>query len=255
MIQGTFVAEYFQCSSCQFVYANNPEWIQGSFTKQLNQLDLGSVDRSLILADFMEVFCRSNNLRGAKSLDWGGGYGLLTRIMRDRGFNFFNYDPFVEDLFSGPSVGSPDEKYDCICISEVLLHLPDPRSTLKQLMGQCDYLLVTAVVPPSDISSSWWYLMPDTGQHISLFPVKTLKSIADQIGVHLTTDGRFFHLFHTPHMSFLRKTILRKRAFVFGLATWFSVKRNVLRGFGRTESLTKRDQDVLIQGLPWNVPE
>jgi hypothetical protein len=34
------------------------------------------------------------------SLDFSGGHGILTRIMRGYGFNFFHYDESTENLFA-----------------------------------------------------------------------------------------------------------------------------------------------------------
>jgi hypothetical protein len=33
-------------------------------------------------------------------VDIGGGYGLLTRLMRDRGFDFYWKDPHCENIFA-----------------------------------------------------------------------------------------------------------------------------------------------------------
>ena len=42
------------------------------------------------------VFFKSNG----SIVDYGGGYGLLVRLMRNSGFDFYRYDPYCANFFA-----------------------------------------------------------------------------------------------------------------------------------------------------------
>lgn len=251
-VRGQFDAELFECKKCRFTFVSNPSWLESSFNRELNELDLGTIDRCLIFADFTEALITSIGKASGRFLDWGGGYGILTRIMRDRGLDFENYDPFVNALFVGPAVGDNDKKYDLITMSEVALHITNPVEVLAKILRNCDYLLISAVIAPSSIPQDWWYLMPDTGQHVAIYHPESIRELARQLRVNVMSDGKFFHLFYKKDISMSTRLMLRFRPVGFLCAWLLTTKRYINRGLGRNHSLTNSDQQKLISQLPWN---
>lgn len=240
-------ARLMRCDGCGFMFVQEPVWLESSFHDELNVLDLGSVDRCGIVLDFLEVFARSERLASSTILDWGGGYGLLTRMARDRGLDCVNFDPYVKDLFSGPARVTSEVAAGITVASEVFLHLPDPLSVLKILLKHSDSVLVTAVVPPLDVAANWWYLMPETGQHVAFFPVSALEELARHTGTRLHTDGRFFHVFTRRTLRVRTRLLVRSRVATYGLALLGHVLRQVKRSMGRNPSLTPADQRELME--------
>jgi hypothetical protein len=55
----------------------------------------------------------------------------------------------------------------------------------------------TELVPQRPIKSveDWWYLIPETGQHISLYTKDALSYLAKQFGCNYYSDGATMHLF------------------------------------------------------------
>ena len=228
------------------MHVPNPHWLAESFSDELNSVDIGSVDRCLVVADFLEVLVRALCVQDGKFVDWGGGYGLLTRIMRDRGFDFQNFDPYVKNLFASNAQVSVLPSSNLVVASEVFLHIPDPVRQIEELLRLTDFLLLTAVIPPKKVDQSWWYFMPITGQHISIYTVASLESIANQLGVRLVSDGRFFHLFYKKKLSIRARAVMHYRFVAFSFSILFTLKRYMLRSLGRSRSLTPIDQDNLI---------
>ena len=79
--------------------------------------------------------------RGARFLDYGGGYGLFVRMMRDRGFDFYRQDIHCEniladqfDLMDLPA-GS---KFAMLTAIEVFEHLQDPVAELGYMLQLSD---------------------------------------------------------------------------------------------------------------------
>ena len=251
-VRGKHQAFLHECHNCRFTYISNPHWLDESFSSELNDLDIGSVDRCLVLADFVEVLIRSMKSSKSRFLDWGGGYGLLSRIMRDRGLDFVSHDIYTRPLFVESSSNLNSETFELITMSEVALHLVDPVPVFTKIMESTDVLVFTAVIAPTVIPNDWWYLMPDTGQHVAIYHEETLQALAKKLGVQVTSDGRFFHVLHRKSLGVKSRLIIKSRPLAFAFAWFNATTRLVKRGLGRNSSLTPADQAKLIADMPWN---
>lgn len=235
----------FRCSNCSFYFFTEPDELAQSFSEELNELDLGSVARCHFVADFMTaVFPRRRS--GYTALDWGGGDGLLTRLLRERGINCLWYDPFVKPRFVGAAIYEPSSRVDVTVVSEVFLHLTDPVSVLRLLLSQSEVVIMTAVVPPKKLTAQWWYLMPETGQHVSFYPPPALEALATQTGSRLYTDGRFFHVFSRRKLSFTTRMLIKIRPLAYGRAYIQHCARTIRIAAGKSHSMTAVDQATLI---------
>jgi hypothetical protein len=251
-VRGEHQALLFECLACHFTYIANPHWLEDSFSSDLNDLDIGSVDRCLVLADFVEVLIQSMKLSKLRFLDWGGGYGLLSRIMRDRGLDFVSHDIYTRPLFVESTSISNSETFELITMSEVALHLVDPVPVFTKIMESTDTLVFTAVIAPTVIPNDWWYLMPDTGQHVAFYHAETLQALAKKLDVQVTSDGRFFHVLHRNDLGIKSRLIIKYRPLAFAFAWLGTTVKLVKRGLGKNSSLTPADQAKLIADMPWN---
>jgi len=251
-VRGEHLASLQECLTCRFTFIANPHWLAESFSSELNDLDIGSVDRCLIIADFVEVLIRFQKWSKLRFLDWGGGYGLLARIMRDRGLDFGSHDIHTRPLFVEQSEISESDTFELVTMSEVALHLTDPVPVFKKILESTNTLVFTAVIAPNVIPNDWWYLMPDTGQHVSIYHKETLKALANQLGVRITSDGRFFHVLHRERLGIKSRLVIKFRPLTFAWAWCNATVRLAKRGLGKNNSLTPADHANLIADLPWN---
>lgn len=244
--------ELFSCTKCEFAFYPDQNWIDKSFSDELNSLDIGSVERVLLACDFLSEFINSEKLTGAKFLDYGGGYGLQTRIMRDRGFNFNNFDPHTRPLFSKYFTGEPFGRYDLVSLIEVSLHFENPVAEFTKLMELGDCLVFTSVVPGKDFGPEWWYITGESGQHIAFYPLNSLKEIANQLGVMFSSDGGFFHVFHKKPLRLKTRILLRSRILRFAFLIFRDAATYFMKALGRNNSLLKQDQELAIKILKEN---
>lgn len=245
MVQGENRSELNSCSICEFAFYPDQNWISKSFSDELNSLDVGATDRTIIAADYLSVVLKSQKLSHGMFLDYGGGYGLLSRIMRDRGFNFENFDPYTRQIFptSGQQSDSPlEQKYDAVTLIEVTLHFEDPVKEFKKLLEMSDIVLFTAVLTDEKLDSDWWYLSLETGQHIALFSKKTLSALAEKLDVKLTTDGKFFHIFHRENLTKRASFIAKRQYLIFAIASLRSLTAYLRRSLSATGSLLEADE-------------
>ncbi len=199
-ILNKYTIKYYRCNQTGFIQTETPYWLEEAYSSAITKLDVGLPYRNINLADTLsKVLVRYFNYKGV-FLDYAGGYGLFTRLMRDKGFNFYNTDKFCQNLFAeyfDLSNLPPNTRFEAVTAFEVFEHLTDPLTEIKQMLQFSDNLLFTTELQPSNINSvtDWDYFSTETGQHIAFYNIESLKYIAEKLGYNFYTDGSFIHLF------------------------------------------------------------
>ncbi len=162
--------------------------------------------------------------RGKERGDHGKGRKLQSDAVRW-------FDRYASNDYARGFEYVEGSKVDFLTAFEVLEHLTDPISDLKQLMDLSDNVFVsTCIVPqPPPGLLDWWYYAPTTGQHIGFYTLKALEIIADRFDRKLLSNGSY-HLFTKESKS---------RA-LFGMATKLSAARIVNCAYRRS-SLVEAD--------------
>lgn len=194
---------YYICNSCCFCFA--PEffrWNLDDFANKIYNDDYKFVD-----PDYLDVRPRNNakmliemlgkQKNHIKHLDFGGGNGLLSKLLHDDGWDSNSYDPFVDKNKNIYEFG----KYNLITSYEVFEHVPDVKSLVNQLSCLLDEngvvlfstLLNDDFIRPNE-RITWWYASPKNG-HISLFSRKSLLCLASQEGFNFHSFSSGFHAF------------------------------------------------------------
>jgi 2-polyprenyl-3-methyl-5-hydroxy-6-metoxy-1,4-benzoquinol methylase len=208
---------YFQCSVCRFIQTEEPYWLGEAYKSAIAQLDVGLVWRAERLTPIVSSLIRTFFPdRGARFLDYGGGYGLFVRMMRDRGFDFYRQDRHCENIFADRfdltdlPAGS---KFAMVTAFEVVEHLPDPVAELESMLQLSDTILLTTELQPENAAalSGWRYFAPETGQHISLLHRDSLAALARRLGLHVLTRKDIHLLSKTGRSAFFYRMAFRPR--------------------------------------------
>lgn len=119
------------------------------------------------------------------ALDYGAGYGMFVRMMRDYGFNFYWYDKYCENLFA-KTFESKYEHYDILTAFELFEHLSNPYADIDKIVKLSDSIIFSTELVPDDVPDvkDWWYYSPETGQHISFYTKKSLNIIGKKYGLN-----------------------------------------------------------------------
>lgn len=202
---GRYDVQYFRCSQCQFIFTETPYWLNEAYDSAITKLDIGLIIRNETTVPIVKTIINKWFNPSGQFIDYGGGYGMLVRMMRDRGFDFYRQDIYCDNLYA-ESFDIKDVapfKAELLTAFEVFEHLDNPVKELEKMLVLSDSIMFSTDVQPFDhvTPESWWYFIPETGQHVSLYSRKSLQALADRFNLYYNWDDQNFHLFSKKKIS------------------------------------------------------
>jgi len=195
---------YFRCDGCGFCFA--PEfrnWSDRKFKDRIYNDDYVLVDPEFVAlrpennAKFVDDVFGPVRDR-ITHLDYGGGNGLMSRLLRADGWQSSSYDHFVD----GPGHVAQLATFDLVTAFEVFEHVVDPLqllASLSKLTHAQSLILFSTLLSDGHIARGkgldWWYLAPRNG-HVSLFSKTSLTLL---LGAH---GYQVLHLNQGIHVAF-----------------------------------------------------
>ncbi len=211
-VLGRFRAQYRRCGSCGYVFVVDPHWLELAYSSAIAALDTGIVTRNRWLADATCVLLGLSLRDVRTTLDFGGGSGLLVRLMRDRGHDFRWHDAYSPNLLARGFEGDVQEHYDMVTAFELVEHLPEPMATFEQLRALAPVMVISTELVPRDkqVLDDWWYYAPESGQHIGFFTPTALEVVSKRLGLYLSSNGCNLHVLAPRPVSPMLLRLLRK---------------------------------------------
>jgi hypothetical protein len=251
-ILNKYDVKYYRCDETGFIQTEDPYWLEEAYSSVITKLDIGLPYRNIDLSERVsKLLATKFNYKGI-FLDYAGGYGLFTRLMRDKGFNFYNTDKYCQNLFAEHfdlTDLPPAATFELVSAFEVFEHLPNPIEEIKNILEFSDNLLFSTELQPEKLAdiNNWWYLALETGQHIAFYNVESLTYIAKHLGYNFYTDGKFLHLF--TKQLFSKDVIKPVRDNFLLRKTKKIVKKIDEIKYGRMESLLMTDWQYIKDKL------
>lgn len=201
-ILNKYPVKYYQCLDTGFIQTEEPYWLNEAYSSAITKLDLGLVMRNQTLCKKAQRLISDHFDSDQKFLDYAGGYGLFTRMMRDIGFNFFHTDKYCENIFADffTLEESNTPNFELVTAFEVFEHMVNPIEDIGEILKYSDNLLFTTELAPNDGLDQWWYLSPETGQHIAFHTPRSLQYLAEKNRLNFYSDG-WLHLFTKKSFS------------------------------------------------------
>lgn len=191
--------EYYHCSNCGFVQTEDPYWLEEAYQKAIADSDVGLVYRNNMMANLTSILLFNYFDHEAQFLDYGAGYGLFVRLMRDRGFDFYWQDKFCANIFAKgfEYEDYPQSEFLLVTAFELFEHFVYPHQEIEKLLQLAPNILFSTqlLLPDNPSPNDWWYYALHEGQHISIYTLASLECIAEKYGRKLYSDGSSVHLF------------------------------------------------------------
>ena len=188
--------QYYQCPNCSFIQTEKEYWLKEAYQSSMNISDTGVLKRNLLLSLKTSLIIQFLLNRKGQFIDYAGGWGVFTRLMRDIGFDFYWFDLYTKNELARGFEADMNKKYEALTIFEGFEHFQNPHEDLEKMFKLSDTLIFsTALVPiPTPKPQDWWYYGIEHGQHIAFYSKDSFKEIAKKYGYYYYTDGKYFHM-------------------------------------------------------------
>ena len=199
-VLGRHEVTYHRCGRCGFIQTDEPFWLAEAYKDAINIYDVWAVSRPIHDCEMVvRLIDRCFAGTGLPFLDFGGGHGIFTRRMRDKGYPFLRSDTYTPNLYARcfDVTDYPREsRFALIACFEVFEHLPDPIKELRALFELADTVVFSTNIAPAGLKKEgdWNYFAPYHGQHVSFYTVAALEELAAATGSRLYTDRLDHHL-------------------------------------------------------------
>ena len=189
-VLGRYAAEYFECTRCGCLQIPDTPWLQEAYSHASWAADTGLVARNIQLACTIGAFLERVIQPTDLVIDYGGGTGLLTRLLRDMGWQVLCHDayhrPEFVRAFHIESIQGTQARV--VIASEVFEHFSEPRESLLSLLRAAPIVIFTTELYTGQ-GEDWHYLAPEGGQHIFFFSPQSLELVAASNNFELIDAG------------------------------------------------------------------
>lgn len=241
-----YEARYEVCKHCRFLRAHEAYWLDEAYSRAIAAADTGLVMRNVSIARQLPgvLYWIVGERGDGRYLDAAGGYGMLTRLMRDLGFDFYWADRHCDNLLA-PGFEYHQTKGECRAVTamEVMEHLRDPGAFVEETLkfsGAPIMLFTTELYEgPPPLPGSWWYYTFSTGQHIGFFQRRTLEILGGKLGLCFASANGLHVYSKAPVNERLLKLVSGQ--WVSQVAPWW-IRR-------RLGSKTMSDHQLMLQGI------
>lgn len=217
IILNKYEVKYYRCSSCELIHTEPVYWIEEAYSSSIALTDTGIILRNEInkqrivltltfLNNSLSFFSKLKPYN-FNILDYGAGYGILVRMLRDIGLDIYWYDKYTQNLFAQGFEYNENIRINCLLAFELFEHLEYPSKEILNLVNSYtpDTIIFSTLLYEGHYpNKEWWYYSFETGQHISFYNKETLKKLAEKIDYKFYSILPDFHIFSKVSIDLIR---------------------------------------------------
>ena len=210
VLLGKYDVTYYRCDRCGSLQTEVPYWLDDAYRAgNLAESDPGPFVRSVRGATVVFISARLLRLpTRARVLDFGGGVGLLCRMLRDIGFDAYVSDRYAMNQLAR-GFDDTGAAPDMICAFEVVEHFSDPSKGMAEILARGARVCVVGTYTYEGQGADWWYLGALSGQHVFFYSEVGMRLLAAGHGYHYKRIGDL-HFFFRDSLGWLRADLLRR---------------------------------------------
>ena len=209
-VRGSFDGTYERCDGCGSLQVRNPDWMGDAYRGAFTGEDTGAVQRTIYNQMVISWLYKLLRLRRSASLlDFGGGEGLLVRLLRDIGINATFHDRYGSGAFAS-SFRHDGEPSVVVTSFEVWEHFLDPSESIDEIFRLAPRHVFISTLLYRGEGPDWWYLAPGHGQHVFFYTRAAMDLVAQRFGYHS-------YVFKGTYILFTREALVWWRRFSLNL--------------------------------------
>lgn len=213
-IRKKYNSKFYKCNNCGFIQTEKPTWLKEAYKNPINIEDTGIIERNIYFADIVSPIIKIFFGKEKNYLDYAGGYGIFSRLMKNRGITVLWEDIYTQNLFAKELVYK-NQKIEAITCFECFEHLDQPIKEIEKMLKISKTIIFSTRLIPKEIpEKNWDYYGFEHGQHIAFYSKKTLEYIAKKYDLELYTT-------HNLHILTNKKI---NKYFLFLIIYLFKIK-------------------------------
>ena len=91
---------YYQCPNCGLIQTERPYWLKEAYSSAIIDSDTGLISRNIILSKISSIIILLFSGKNSKVLDYAGGYGIMTRLLRNIGIDCYLQDKYAKNILA-----------------------------------------------------------------------------------------------------------------------------------------------------------
>lgn len=206
-VLGKYSVNYFSCGGCYSLQTELPYWLEESYAHHMSSLDTGAAQRCLI--NFAACFFLVKIFNISTAIDYGGGDGLLCRLLRDKNIKSYVADSYAKISYAQGYDSLPTSKAELISAFEVVEHFVNPQNEFHEIFNAKPRVLILSTELYRGQSEDWWYLTPESGQHIFFYSAKAFELLAHRYSYEMFFAGAYIIFVKASEFTPLKKFWIR----------------------------------------------
>lgn len=202
-----YEVEYFRCEACHSLQTEPPYWLDEAYgDKNLSSLDTGAAQRNI--HNLAASWAIAKLFGVTHAMDIGGGDGLLCRLLRDYEINCYVNDKYASPVYAQGFTVADYTTPDMVLGFEVLEHFATPAGDIEAIFKYQSRVILLSTEIYTEQQRDWWYLVPDSGQHIFFYSRRSLELLAEKYNYVVIVSGGFI-LFVRSDVSAIKKVFAK----------------------------------------------
>lgn len=199
-ILGKYDVSYFECTHCKSLQTEEPYWLGEAYGEDAEKYDTAKASRTLEnFFNLPSLFDCLNINKTKPCVEWGGCGGLLTRLLRDIGYNFFCYDLHLKSEFAqGFQWQKKNGKVYVVTAFEVAQFFTNPIIEWQKVFSLSPEWVICSTTIYEKQGVSWPYLSAQNGQHIFFYSEFAIATIAARFGYTVYNIGSYLLFCKSP---------------------------------------------------------
>jgi Methyltransferase domain len=199
-VLGKYPVRYFKCQGCGSLETEDPFWLAEAYGDDVHPEDRGYLTRNLLVYENMRHLLRVLEIpQAATILDYGGGLGLVPRLLRENGYNAFSFDTYTKTPFANCEWDKTPPTF--VLAIELFEHLPNPKEEAEIIFGSNPEYVYVRTWRYFGQGSDWSYIGPSHGEHVFLYTDEAMRFIAKSHGYEVLLPNSVDAFFYRSPIS------------------------------------------------------